>query len=266
MSKGKRITTPLNRKTLTNIAIVRLKIGGKRFELACYPNKVEEWKRGIETNIREVIQTNEIFDNVSRGVTVNPIDLSNIFNTEDKEEVIRVILERGEIQVSEQERKNNYDNIFKDIATIIIEKCVNSETGQSLSRGVVESAMRQIHYSVKKDKSAKQQALQVIKLLQESEIIPIERAKMRLQFLTTSTKLEEVKESLKDLITIENEKIEEGNAIIIALSIPSNYREIGEISKNQGINIEVLDHAVKPEDEGGMTNNRNNTNNEDDEN
>jgi len=106
----------------------------------------------------------------------------------------------------------------------------------------------------------------VIKLLQESEIIPIERAKMRLQFLTTSTKLEEVKESLKDLITIENEKIEEGNAIIIALSIPSNYREIGEISKNQGINIEVLDHAVKPEDEGGMTNNRNNTNNEDDEN
>lgn len=39
-----RINTPVNQKRLTNVAIVRLKKGGKRFEIACYPNKVQEWK------------------------------------------------------------------------------------------------------------------------------------------------------------------------------------------------------------------------------
>jgi ribosome maturation protein SDO1 len=32
---------------LTNVAVVRLKKGGKRFELACYKNKVMEWRTQV---------------------------------------------------------------------------------------------------------------------------------------------------------------------------------------------------------------------------
>jgi ribosome maturation protein SDO1 len=39
-----KITTPTNQIRLTNVAIVRLKKGGKRFELACYKNKVLSWR------------------------------------------------------------------------------------------------------------------------------------------------------------------------------------------------------------------------------
>jgi ribosome maturation protein SDO1 len=39
-----RINTPLNQKRLTNVAVVRLKRCGQRYEIACYPNKVQEWK------------------------------------------------------------------------------------------------------------------------------------------------------------------------------------------------------------------------------
>jgi hypothetical protein len=35
-----RIGTPLNQKRLTNVSVVRLNKGGKRFEIACYNNKV----------------------------------------------------------------------------------------------------------------------------------------------------------------------------------------------------------------------------------
>ena len=38
------IFTPLNQKVLTNVAIVKLKKGGKTFELACYRNKVANWR------------------------------------------------------------------------------------------------------------------------------------------------------------------------------------------------------------------------------
>ena len=35
-----RINTPTNQKLLTNVAVVRMKKAGKRFEIACYKNKV----------------------------------------------------------------------------------------------------------------------------------------------------------------------------------------------------------------------------------
>jgi ribosome maturation protein SDO1 len=41
------IFTPTNQIRLTNVAIVRLKRRGKRFELACYPNKVLAWRQGL---------------------------------------------------------------------------------------------------------------------------------------------------------------------------------------------------------------------------
>jgi ribosome maturation protein SDO1 len=34
-------------KRLTNIAVVRLKKAGKRFEVACYRNKVSDWRAGM---------------------------------------------------------------------------------------------------------------------------------------------------------------------------------------------------------------------------
>jgi hypothetical protein len=34
-------------KRLTNVAIVRLKKGGYRFEIAAYQNKVRDWRNGM---------------------------------------------------------------------------------------------------------------------------------------------------------------------------------------------------------------------------
>ena len=42
------------------------------------------------------------------------------------------ILEEGELQVSEKERKSELESKFKDIATIIAEKCINSDTRYDL--------------------------------------------------------------------------------------------------------------------------------------
>jgi len=34
-------------KRLTNVAVVRMKKGGQRFEVACYRNKVQDWRAGM---------------------------------------------------------------------------------------------------------------------------------------------------------------------------------------------------------------------------
>ena len=47
----------VNQVRLTNVAVVRLNRGGKRFEIAAYRNKVMNWRDGTETDIDEVLQT-----------------------------------------------------------------------------------------------------------------------------------------------------------------------------------------------------------------
>ncbi len=36
---------------LTNVAVVRLSRCGKRFEVACYKNKILNWRNGLETDL-----------------------------------------------------------------------------------------------------------------------------------------------------------------------------------------------------------------------
>lgn len=38
------IFTPVNQVKLTNVAVVRLKKGGKRFEVACYKNRINDFR------------------------------------------------------------------------------------------------------------------------------------------------------------------------------------------------------------------------------
>lgn len=39
--------SPAGQKRLTNIAVVRMKRHGKRFEVACYKNKVLNWRNSM---------------------------------------------------------------------------------------------------------------------------------------------------------------------------------------------------------------------------
>ena len=59
--------------------------------------------------------------------------------------------------MSEKERGQQLESMFRDIATIVSEKCVNPDTKRPYPVGVIERAMKEIHYSVKPTRSTKQQ-------------------------------------------------------------------------------------------------------------
>lgn len=62
--------TPVNQVRLTNVAYVKLNRGGKRFELACYRNKVLNWRSKVETDISEVFLSTSSFLNFGRCLTL----------------------------------------------------------------------------------------------------------------------------------------------------------------------------------------------------
>jgi len=245
------IFTPVNQIRLTNVAVVRLKKGGKRFELACYPNKVLSWRDKVEKDLDEVVQTHTIFTNVSKGVAAKKDELLKCFSTVDEEAVVLEILAKGEIQVSEKEREHFQEKTFRDIATIVAEKCVDPETKRPLTVGVVERAMKDIHYSIHPSRSAKQQALEVIRALKDK--IPIQRAQMRLAVILPTKESKKVKDKLLPLVSkVEKEEVDDDQLIMDCLIDPGQFRAITELIKNETKgkgSIELVNLSVQEEGE-----------------
>ena len=69
--------------------------------------------------------------------------------------------------------------MFRDVASIVVEKSYNTDTGRPYSISMLQNAMKDIHYSVSLSKGAKQQALDVIRRLKK--VMPIARTKLSLR-------------------------------------------------------------------------------------
>ncbi|CAG2103100.1 unnamed protein product [Medioppia subpectinata] len=219
------IKTPTNQQRMTNVAIVRMKKCGQRFEIACYKNKVVSYRQKVETDIDEVLQTPMVFTNVSKGQTAKKEDLIKAFGTEDHMKACLEILSKGELQISEKERSHQLEGTYKEIATIIADKCVNPETKRPYSVGMIEKCMKQLHFSVKPNRNSKQQAIELIPQLKT--VMPIDRAQMKLRVVTHKKH----KQKLKELATsLESDTIaEDGHIEMVFMTDPGNYRIIDQL-------------------------------------
>ncbi|XP_317609.4 ribosome maturation protein SBDS [Anopheles gambiae] len=228
-----KIFTPTNQIRLTNVAVVRMKKGGKRFEIACYKNKVLSWRSGAEKDLDEVLQTIAVFNNVSKGEVAKKEELQKAFGKDDVTEICKEILAKGELQVSEKERQDQLDSMFKEIATTVADKCVNPETKRPYPVSIIEKSMKDIHYSIKPHRNAKQQALDVIRLLRDT--IPLERAKMRLKLALPAKEAKRLKERIAKLSSTvtEGEEWEGERLMLTCLIDPGHFREMDEIIRTE---------------------------------
>lgn len=55
----------------------------------------------------------------------------------------------------------HYDALFKDVASVLVQKCVNPETNRPYTGTMLERALRDAHFAVDPKRTAKQQALEV---------------------------------------------------------------------------------------------------------
>ncbi|KAG0739496.1 hypothetical protein G6F57_004201 [Rhizopus arrhizus] len=229
------IQQPSTQIKLTNVSIVRLRKGGKRFELACYKNKVMEWRNNVETDLDEVLQIHNVFINVSKGQVASKEDLKKCFKTEEQDKVIQEILKKGELQIAEKERTNQLETTWKDIAHIVTDNCVNPQTKRPYTVTMIEKAMQDLHLSVNPKRSTKSQALDVIKQLQEKQLLPIQRAQMRIRItLQQSKESKKLRETILPLLTsIEDEDSGSGEIELIALVDPGKYRTINDLLQNE---------------------------------
>lgn len=142
---------------LTPTAEQRLKKGGKRFEIACFKNKVKEWRQGLEKDLSEVLQISQVFLNVSKGQVAPNDQLKKSFNTTDVDEIVLEILKKGELQVGDKERSHQLEGLKREIATLVAEMCIDPTSQKPIPVTMIEKAMAQIHFGAQSNKAAKSQ-------------------------------------------------------------------------------------------------------------
>jgi len=229
-----RVNQPSNQIKLTNVSVVRLKKGGKRFEIACYKNKVQEWRNGVESNIDDVLQISNIFVNVSKGEVAKANDLEKAFGTSNINDIVKEILKKGEVQVGEKEREHDIASLRKELATLVAEKCVDPTTQRPYPVGMIEKAMTEAGYSVKTNKTAKSQVSECIKLLQTSSNLPIQRARMRVRVTVPTKDGKRLREQIfEGAEQIEDEVAGQTEWEAVMLIDPGQFRVINELLQKE---------------------------------
>lgn len=228
------INQPSNQIKLTNVSIVRLKKGGKRFEIACYKNKVLEWRNGVETNIDDVLQIANVFVNVSKGELAKHQDLQKAFGTTDTNDIVKDILKKGELQVGEKEREHDLSALRKEIATLVAEKCVDPATQTPYSVGVIDRAMTEAGFSIKQGKTAKSQVSECIRLLQTESNLPIQRARMRVRVTMPAQDGKNLREKIiEGAEKVEDDEMGQDRWEVIMLIDPGQFRVISDILQKE---------------------------------
>ena len=234
------IFTPSHRVKLTNVSVVRLKRGGKRLELACYKNKVADYRSGSCRSLTDVLQIEHIFVNVHKGEFAKKEDIVKAFGAEMKQDdIIKFILKEGEVQISGQEWDKESQARSKEIAGIVAEKCLNPSTRLPYPPSLIERAMSDVGFAVVPNKTAKAQALELISILVKRKEFPIVRARMKVIIDTPVSFRSDIEAIARALcFEIESMGVEDGALQITALVKPGNYKplseQVGTLTKGKG--------------------------------
>jgi len=229
---------PVSKIKLTNVAVVKLNKDGKHFEIACYRNKVLNYRQGIETDLSEVLQTERVFVNAQKGEFANQKVLQQVFGTTDELAICQIILTTGHVQVSDLERSQQSQAMHRMIATFISEHCISPQDGRSYTVTQISHAMKEAEYAVHPTRSLKKQSMDCLKRLQT--VLPIVRAKMEL--LLTFDEGAEVTEQLEEWHILPTVTTPTSVTVLVD---PSQYRPLEELMKKINGRLEILRQVVK---------------------
>ena len=151
--------------------IARITREGERFEILVNPEKAFEYKLGKITSLEDVLVSETIFTDANKGLKPSEEKLRKAFGTTDLFKIAEIILKRGTLQLTAEQRRKLIEDKKKQIIAFISRNCVDPRTNLPHPPLRIEQAMEQIHYSIDPFKDAEEQAKDIIKLLRS--VLPI---------------------------------------------------------------------------------------------
>jgi len=214
--------------------VARITHGGEHFEVLVKPQRAFPYRLGKTTSISEVLVTDTIFTDAGKGLRASEDKLQKAFGTTDSIKIAEIILKKGTLQLTTEQRRQLVEDKRKQIISFIARQCVDPKTNLPHPPLRIEQAMEQIHFSIDPFKEAEEQAKEIIKLLRP--ILPLKMEQVSVAVRIPPEHASKVYGTVKGFGTIKREQWQADGSWSATVEMPAGLygpflEKLGKITR-----------------------------------
>ncbi|MEM3833157.1 MAG: ribosome assembly factor SBDS [Thermoprotei archaeon] len=223
-------------------SIARLYIKGERFEILVNPDLAIDYRSGKPISLDNVLITETIYKDAKKGERASSSTLQKIFGTTDSRVIADIILKRGEVPLTAEQKNKLIEEKRKQIISFISRNCIDPRTNAPIPPTRVEIALNEVRFHIDPFKDPEQQAMDVLKALKS--IIPIKIAKALLGIKIPAIHASKAYNQLSKLGTVIKSSWQNDGSWIGEIEIPAGMQDsfiakFNELTKGSG-EIKIL--------------------------
>jgi ribosome maturation protein SDO1 len=217
--------------------VARITKDNEHFEVLVKPQKALDYRTGKIAAITEVLATETIFSDANKGTKVSEENISKAFGTTETLKVAEIILKKGTLQLTTEQRRKMIEDKRKQIIDFISRQSVDPKTNLPHPPLRIENAMEQIRYSIDPFKPVEEQAKEIVKQLRM--ILPLKMEQVAVGIHVPAEYSARAYGTVKGFGTIKREEWRADGSWYGVLEMPAGLygpflEKLGEITKGSG--------------------------------
>ncbi len=158
--------------------IARVEKSGEKFEILVKPEAVQKVRDGKDVDLLKELAIDEIFKDAHKGSKASEDKMVEFFGTTEPLAVAKQIIQRGEIQLTTEQRRQMLEAKRKQIVQYIAANAINPQTSTPHPPQRIENAMEEAKVHIDPFKPVEEQVKDVLDALRP--LIPIRFEKVRI--------------------------------------------------------------------------------------
>ena len=227
---------------MVDVTVVRYSFEGEKFEILVKPDLALDYKLGKKKDVSAVLVSEEIYTDSGKGTKPGNEKLLKAFKTEDQAEIAQIILQKGVLNLTTDQRRKMIDEKKKQIVQFIVKTYVDPKSHLPHPPIRVEQAMKDARVSVDPQKSVDEQVQDIVEKLRS--IIALKSENLQLEIIIPAQYASQSYAVLKSVGSLKNEEWQNNGSLKAILEIPAAARpnvidKLGSITKGSA-SVEVI--------------------------
>jgi ribosome maturation protein SDO1 len=227
---------------MADVTVVKFSFEGEKFEILVKPDPALEYKMGKKKDISSVLVSDDIYTDSSKGTKPSTEKLLKAFKTEDLAEIAQMILQKGDLNLTTDQRRKMVDEKKRQLVEFISKTYVDPRTHLPHPPLRIEQAMKDARVSVEPQKNIDEQVKDIVEKLRS--IIPLKSENLSLEITIPAQFASQSYAVLKSVGSLKNEEWQNNGSLKAILEIPAAARpnvidRLGSITKGSA-SVEVM--------------------------
>jgi ribosome maturation protein SDO1 len=230
---------------LDKAVVARLESHGEKFELLVDPDEAVIFKHGGQKELEDVVAALYVFENAAHGKRASDESLMKVFHTTEFPVVARKIIEKGEIHLTADQRRQMIAEKRKQVITFISRNAINPQTGHPHPPNRIEMAMEEARVNIDPFKNFDESVKETVKALRP--LLPIRFEELRIAVRIPADYAHRAYGELHSGSVMEKEEWQKDGSWIGVLRIPAGtqgefYDMVNRLTKGEA-EVKVLDQV-----------------------